>query len=128
VKGKKPKSIKDGIEEVEAIVLNDDIFAKALAQTANVIERTMTFTEKTLDTNIVPASKVKTWEEMRSAMDNEHAEKFNKILTQLPDREFMRIYLKAMEFFKPKVIRTAGERGEKVDKTINIQINLGDKK
>lgn len=107
------------------IKASDDIFKKALAATTEVLQEvkdTLINVEGGLPAPIV---KVKTWSQMKKAMDNEHAEKFNSILSQLPDREFVRVYLKAMEFFKPKVIRVAGDRGDKVDKTINIQINLG---
>lgn len=102
-----------------------DVFAEALQESIIVMPQ-----KGTGDDVSLPAVKRtrKNWSELKIAIDNEHAHRFNDILNNLPDREFTRIYLKALEFFKPKVIRQAGARGEVIDQTINIQINYGDKK
>jgi len=102
-----------------------DVFAEALKESISVDAVVVTGDDVSL-----PAVKRtrKNWSELKTAIDNEHAHRFNDILNNLPDREFTRIYLKALEFFKPKVIRQAGARGEVIDQTINIQINYGDKR
>lgn len=115
-------------EVLDAEVM-DDIFAEAAKQSINI--DTLVINEKSpTKANVdLPISKKvrKNWSELKIAIDNEHAKRFNDILNNLPDREFTRTYLKALEFFKPKVIRQAGGRGEVVDQTINIQINYGNK-
>ena len=111
---------------VEAI----DIFEQALADTVKGIEQTAGLepvTSREVDLPMVKKTR-RNWKELKTAIDNEHAHRFNDILNNLPDREFARVYLKSLEFFKPKVIRQAGGQGEVVDQTINIQINYGDKK
>ena len=123
---------KDKIESIEAEVMSDvnDIFAEAAQQSIN-IETLIIKDDKVTNKNVnLPTTKKvrKNWAELKTAIDNEHAKRFNDILNNLPDREFARVYLKSLEFFKPKVIRQAGARGEVVDRTINIQINYGDKK
>jgi len=65
------------------------------------------------------------WDELTEAMTGVHAQRFNDTLTALPDREFIRVYLKALEYFMPKVTRREGGYGRDKSPTINIQINRG---
>lgn len=109
-----------------------DIFLEAAAQ---VVKQTKSVTmelkeEIITEQNInLPSTKKtrKTFKDLKKAMDNEHAKRFNAILIELPDREFVRTYLKALEFFKPKVIRQLGGKENTKTQTINIQINRGEK-
>ena len=103
-----------------------DIFTEAAKMTIDQSKTINVKVEKITNHNIsLPANKKvrKNWGELREAIDNEHAERFNKILNELPDREFARVYLKSLEFFKPKVIRQAGDKKEEQNTVINIQIN-----
>lgn len=106
-----------------------DVFLEAAMQTINT--KTITLEDKTITTQNVnlPTTKKtrKTWKDLKEAIDNEHAERFNKVLNELPDREFVRVYLKSLEFFKPKIIRQEGGKGQIKDNTINIQINYGNR-
>jgi len=110
---------KDIEQKIEDAV---DIFEQASMQTMNVLKVEQNLTIQNVAKPTVPIER-KTWKGLKIGMDNEHAERFNRILTELPDREFVRVYLKALEFVKPKIIRTTGERNTKGDTTINIQIN-----
>lgn len=108
----------------------DDIFKEAARMTVNDGVRhikSITLKEETItnsNVNLPTNPKVrKTWAELKKAIDKEHAERFNNILNSLPDREFARVYLKSLEFFKPKVIRQTGDKEIAKDTTINIQIN-----
>ena len=80
--------------------------------------------EKITDGNIesVPAVVRKSFAELGVGMDEEHAERFNRILSTLPDREFVRVYLKTLEFFKPKITRTEGDFEDKKNTTINVLV------
>lgn len=62
------------------------------------------------------------WQELVKDMSDVHAKKFNNILKTLPDRDFVRAYLKALEYFKPKIIRTDQKPTAEVDNTITVQI------
>lgn len=101
-----------------------DIFKEA---SNAVIKRTIVLTEEKLTTqNSVPEKPAlivrKTFAELKDAVDNEHAERFNNLLHTLPDREFVRVYLKVLEYFKPKIVRELGGEKNGGDTTINILI------
>lgn len=107
-----------------------DVFESALAESIQalptIINQEVNITQNNVGLPVTPKTR-KTWKELKVAIDNEHAHRFNNVLNDLPDREFVRVYLKALEFFKPKVIRQGGGQGEVIDQTINIQVNYGDK-
>lgn len=65
------------------------------------------------------------WDDLTAAMTTKHAERFNAILNKLPPKEFVRVYLRALEYFKPKITRQDGIIGGNKAPTINIQINRG---
>lgn len=102
-----------------------DVFEEASLQTMKTT-RSITLKEETItDSNLtLPTNKKvrKTWTQLKKAIDTEHAERFNNILNTLPDREFARVYLKSLEFFKPKVIRQSGDKQQLPDNTIQITI------
>lgn len=62
------------------------------------------------------------WDELALAMHGKFAKKAMNIMTTLPDREFMRIYPKMLEYFKPKMTRTEGGEDGTVDNTVVVQI------
>ena len=117
---------KSKIIEAEVVEEPNDIFEKAAMQTISQ-KRSILLTEETItDTNLtLPTNKKirKTWKELKVAIDHEHAKRFNDILNNLPDREFARVYLKSLEFFKPKIIRQGGEKPLETDTLIEVKIN-----
>ena len=101
-----------------------DIFEQA---SSDVVKRTITLTEERpiTEQNLPVRTDFKTrstFAQLKKAVDLEHAERFNNILHTLPDREFVRVYLKTLEFFKPKVIRQIGDGSTKKDTNITITI------
>lgn len=58
-----------------------------------------------LQLNNITENHKKNWGQLRDAMETIHAKRFNQIMFTLPDREFVRVYLKSLEYFKPKVGR-----------------------
>ena len=115
VKTQKVSKNKDIFEEAASIVLKKEIQTIELKS------------EKQNNEIVVPKKEanVKTWSELTKAINTNHAQRFNEILEKLPDREFVRVYLKGLEFFKPKIIRQTGQKANTGDNTINIQINYG---
>jgi len=111
----------------------DDIFKKAVRDSKGkgrdvrpsmIIQKTETKVMDIMsDTPIKEGYKeVKTWADLKDAIDGEHAVKFHKILSNLPPAQFMSNYLKALEFFKPKVIRTDGNEGKKRNNKVKVEI------
>ena len=65
------------------------------------------------------------WEALTRSIKGHHAERFNDILNELSvskPLEFLRVYLKALEFVAPKLIRTDGSEAEIKDNEIVITI------
>jgi hypothetical protein len=105
-----------------------DIFEQAASIVLKKEIQTIEVKPEKKNNEIVPHEKtqnVKTWNQLTKAINTNHAQRFNQILEKLPDREFVRVYLKGLEFFKPKIIRQTGQKPNTGDNTINIQINYG---
>lgn len=111
------------------IIPEEDIFMQSAMQSMDeqnnlqivfVQNNTQPITDGNIDS--VPIVARKSFQELGVGMDEEHAERFNRVLNALPDREFVRVYLKTLEFFKPKITRTEGDFENKKDSTINILI------
>lgn len=64
----------------------------------------------------------KDWNELRKAIDGRYAKKFMDLLDYLPDREFIRSYLKVLEYVKPKITRKEELLAGDIDNSITIQI------
>lgn len=62
------------------------------------------------------------WLKLSRDMNGKHAKKFNRILSTLNDRDFIRAYMKSLEYFRPKIVRQDIKPVETVDNTININI------
>lgn len=66
---------------------------------------------------------------LKEAIEGPFAEKFMNIMNTLPDREFMRYYLKSLEYFKPKVTRVEPIGGGlKEDNVINVNVLIKNEK
>lgn len=117
---------KKKVKTLDAIPM-DDIFQEA-ADIA--ISKTVTIKEMSVEERLITQTNLpqldpvaaKTWEDLKKNMSGVHAERFNRVLQELPDREFMRVYIKAIEFFKPKITRIGGTPPVKKDTTINVVI------
>lgn len=62
------------------------------------------------------------WELLGEAIVNKHTERFNRVLGELEDTDFMDQYLKVLEYFKPKLNRSElKHEGEiKTDISLNL--------
>lgn len=60
--------------------------------------------------------KTQQWEILGESIMNEHTERFNASLESLDDDKFMDMYIKVLEYFKPKQNRTdITSGGEKIN-------------
>lgn len=50
--------------------------------------------------------RTKQWEALGDAIRSKHADRFNAILDELPPEKFVDVFLRAMEYFEPKLART----------------------
>lgn len=95
-----------------------DIFVEAaiLAAKANIadnkvieqpIETVVEKTQEEIAYDLVTTSE--SWDVLVSDMMGTHTDRFNKIMKEASDREFMRYYFKLLEYIKPKKVRDAEE-------------------
>lgn len=49
--------------------------------------------------------KTRQWDALGEAICNEHTERFNTVLAKMEDEDFAEMYLKTLEYFKPKLSR-----------------------
>ena len=63
------------------------------------------------------------WDLVSEKMTGEYAERFMQEMDALSGREFIRVYTKMIENFKPKVIRVEAKEREEEDNIIRIEIH-----
>ena len=61
------------------------------------------------------------WDLLARMIDGGLTKKFISIISNMPDRDFARNYLKLLEYFKPKITRSDGPEDPNADLTVNIQ-------
>lgn len=71
---------------------------------------------------IIEEGKTK-WDIVSDKMTGEYAERFIQEMDALSGREFIRVYTKMIEYFKPKVIRVEAKEREEEDNIIRIEIH-----
>jgi hypothetical protein len=82
-----------------------DIFeeaSKEVLQNSNstvVVKTIQDCTNSKSDKKLTPLE-AKNWSELQHAFETYHVKRFNRVLQQLPDREFVRTFLKVAPFFK----------------------------
>lgn len=65
------------------------------------------------------SNKTKQWEALSESIVTTHAERFNTCLASMDDEQFSNLFIKVLEFFKPKYNRT--EIAADVDITTNTE-------
>jgi len=65
----------------------------------------------------------KNWDEMRDSFETYHSERFNKVLQQLPDREFVRVFTKIAPFFKRHASKESEEKVVEEVTTITVNVH-----
>lgn len=74
-------------------------------------------------TEIVESNLRDKWPELKEAMEGRFADRFMKEMDMLSGREFIRVYMKMIEYFKPKIVRIEGEKDKEDDNVIKIEIH-----
>lgn len=86
------------------------------------VEETKLEVKKTQQEIALEAVITSDWEKLKSALNGRYAKKFMDLMETLPDREFMRLYPKMLEYVQPKVVRQEVRPLGEEQKTINIRI------
>jgi len=97
---------------------------KPILPVANLdeVEETQLEVKKTQQEIALEAVITSDWEKLKSALNGRYAKKFMDLMETLPDREFMRLYPKMLEYVQPKVVRQEARPLGEEQKTINIRI------
>ena len=51
------------------------------------------------------SKKTEQWNLLSEAITTQHTDRFNRVLFELDDKDFLEAYLKVLEYFKPKLSR-----------------------
>ena len=62
------------------------------------------------------------WDIIKATMEDEFAERFIKEMRALPGRDFIRVYMKMLEYIKPKIVRVEDNKEETEDNVVRIEI------
>lgn len=97
---------------------------KPILPVANLdeVEETQLEVKKTQQELALEAVTTSDWEKLKTALNGKYAKKFMDLMETLPDREFMRLYPKMLEYTQPKVVRQEVRPLGEEQKTINIRI------
>lgn len=69
-----------------------------------------------------PKGRRETWENFLADLDTVHTERMNHILKTCPDKDFPKLFFKALEFTKPKLMRDKKEDEGDGDNLIQVVI------
>jgi len=62
------------------------------------------------------------WNKVKETMEGPFADRFLKAMDALPDKEFIRVYGKMIEYFKPKIVRVEGSKEKEEDNVLRIEV------
>lgn len=109
----------------ETEIKKSDIFQESAMRVLKRNEKL----EPIIEDDVIVPVEVGNWAELKIALKEGHAKRFNNILQQLPPREFIRTYLKVLEFVQPKVTRQISDPSNQEDNTLIIHVKRsGDNK
>lgn len=100
-------------ESIKAVIMNTK--EDETGMTADQKETTLTIIKERLEEGETQ------WDLLKKMIDGSLTEKFIGIIGDMPDRDFVRNYLKLLEHFKPKLIRGEDDNAVKEDTVIHIQ-------
>ena len=123
------ESVKDIFNESALRIIGKSDILKSEAEAYPVATEPIKKDDVITDANInlslnnSTEEKKQQWEKLKDLMDGDFTEKFIEQMNLLPSREFIRVYLKMLEFFKPKITREVGIREEVGEKDIHIHVH-----
>jgi len=101
------------------------LLREAAVRTAPVVE----LSENPTENEIIEKAEVITkhnlenkWDHVKEMMEGPFAERLVRAMEAMPDKEFVRVYGKMIEYFKPKVIRVEGTKEKQDDNVLRIEI------
>jgi len=108
-------------------VVNETLYAEVVHVPKLDVVKEDSITNKNIELPLRNTTKEqkKNWAELVEAMNGEHTERFNEILEQLATSkplEYIRVYLKLLEFVQPKLVRTDGSAAVVKDNEITVII------
>lgn len=65
---------------------------------------------------------VNSWNVLSKRLTGDYAERFMREIDALPGREFIKVYMKMLEYVKPKVVRVTQEEQEEEDNVIQVEV------
>lgn len=96
----------------------DDIFKQAAEHTAKAALNIKTASESEAEVETVEVKSIEekaleateqnttsSWNKVKEAVNGRFADRLLKIMDDLPDREFVKVHLKLMEYVNPKITR-----------------------
>ena len=86
-----------------------------LVAAPEILEKATEITDENLHTD--------KWDKIKEAMEGRFAERFINEMDGLSGREFIRVYGKMIEYFKPKIVRIEGDKEQREENVIRIEIH-----
>ena len=130
MKNKKAKiELNDIFKESAMKVIKDSsslsVEVDSYPDSTELINKKDSITESNIDIKLNNNTKDKKdqWEKLKEMIDGQLTEKFTTELIALPPREYIRVYLKLIEFFKPKITRQISDGNNEVDNEIHIHVH-----
>jgi len=130
MKNKKAKiELNDIFKESAMKVIKDSsslsVEVDSYPDSTELINKKDSITESNIDIKLNNKTKDKKdqWEKLKEMIDGQLTEKFTTELIALPPREYIRVYLKLIEFFKPKITRQISDGNNEVDNEIHIHVH-----
>jgi len=123
------KAVQDIFNESALRILNNSSVLKSeveeYPESTEPVMKKDVITDDNISVSLQNSTKAKqdAWENLRDLMEGEFTTEFTKHVKALPPREYIRVYLKLVEFFKPKITREIGVRPDAVDKDIHIHVH-----
>jgi hypothetical protein len=112
---KKKEDLNDVFKEAAKMVSNKTI-KKEINDVVNKkeqIQQAMDLTVENAETS---------WSKLKGKVNAEYADKAMTIMEELPDREYLRMYFKMLEYVNPKVVRKEVLEAEDDDMNIKVVI------
>lgn len=125
---------KKDIKKDDSKKIFEDAAADYINNNVPIVEEVELYETEEIDNSIETALKLTItnttihWSKLKEDIEGDHAERFNKELALLKGREFINMYLKALEFVKPKINRVEYITKNEETKSMKITIMKRDNK
>ena len=73
-----------------------------------------------------PNKKTEQWNALIESLKDEHTQRFNQVLGKLDDRDFIRVYLEILNYWKPKLSAATNMNLNASENSLSLVINAAD--